>query len=86
MNIIRLLLHPDPECRATVKDVEKDGWVTQPIDINLYSWEQVLPNCGMYKLLFILWMLKTHTFLLLIFFMHSDIFLKLHRVPSWPNW
>ena len=49
MNVIHRMLHPDPKYRATVKEVQDDTWVTQPIDIDTYSWEQVIPNCGMLK-------------------------------------
>ena len=46
MEVIAWLLHPKPEMRATVYDMERDPWVWQPINIEDYSWEQVLPNSG----------------------------------------
>ncbi|XP_041361315.1 PAS domain-containing serine/threonine-protein kinase-like [Gigantopelta aegis] len=45
MFLISWLLHPDPVCRATVRDAERNAWVNQPIHISLYKWSQVLPNC-----------------------------------------
>ena len=46
MEVIAWLLHPKPELRATVYDMERDPWVQQPICIEEYCWTNVLPNCG----------------------------------------
>ena len=46
MEVIAWLLHPRPESRGKIQDMDQDPWVQQPIDISLYEWEEVLPNCG----------------------------------------
>ena len=46
MEVIAWLLHPKPESRATVYDMERDPWVWQRIHISEYDWQQVLPNSG----------------------------------------
>ena len=46
MEVVAWLLHPNPDHRATVGDMERDPWVWQPIDIENYVWEEVLPNSG----------------------------------------
>ncbi|KAK7502922.1 hypothetical protein BaRGS_00005871 [Batillaria attramentaria] len=42
--LITWLLHPDPLSRATISDVERNAWVNQPVNIDSYQWEKVLPN------------------------------------------
>ncbi len=46
MELMAWLLHPKPEQRATIADVDRDPWVWQDIDIDEYRWEDVLPNSG----------------------------------------
>ncbi|XP_050395155.1 PAS domain-containing serine/threonine-protein kinase [Patella vulgata] len=45
MYLISWMLHVDPKSRATIQDLEENAWVNQDIDINSYSWQEVLPNC-----------------------------------------
>ena len=40
--IICWLLHPDPRWRATIKDVEENDWINQPVDVTKYSFDAVL--------------------------------------------
>ena len=42
MKVVFWLLHPDPNSRATLKDLRKDKWINQPVDIALYTFESVL--------------------------------------------
>ncbi|KAK7091902.1 hypothetical protein V1264_009521 [Littorina saxatilis] len=44
MFLITWLLHPDPLCRATIGDVERNAWVNQTVDASQYQWDRVLPN------------------------------------------
>ena len=46
MKIIFWLLHPDPRSRASLKDLQKDKWVNQPVDISQYSFELVMGECA----------------------------------------
>ena len=46
MEVVAWLLHPNPEIRATIMDMESDPWVWQHIQLNDYVWEEVLPNSG----------------------------------------
>ena len=46
MFLITWLLHPDPLCRATISDVERNAWVNQAVDPTRYRWDWVLPNTG----------------------------------------
>lgn len=46
MFLITWVLHPDPLCRATINDIERNAWVNQPVNPDSYRWEQVLPNTG----------------------------------------
>ena len=48
MKLIFWLLHPDPASRATLKDLQRDKWVNQPIDISEYSFEAVLGMPSLY--------------------------------------
>ncbi|XP_060098080.1 PAS domain-containing serine/threonine-protein kinase [Heteronotia binoei] len=41
MNLLSGLLHPFPEYRATLEIVVKDIWVTQPVNLANYTWEEV---------------------------------------------
>ncbi|XP_038051994.1 uncharacterized protein LOC119724824 isoform X2 [Patiria miniata] len=43
MQLIAWLLHPEPEWRCTLRDMQNHHWITQPIDMSKYSWESVLP-------------------------------------------
>ena len=42
MKIIFWLLHPDPRSRAKLRDLQKDKWVNQPVDMSQYSFELVM--------------------------------------------
>lgn len=46
MEVIAWLLQPKPEMRATVRDMDRDPWVWQSVNIDRYSWSEVLPNAG----------------------------------------
>ena len=50
MEVIAWLLHPNPNHRATVADMERDPWVWQGINIKAYKWDEVLPNSGKSRL------------------------------------
>ncbi|KAL8187698.1 UNVERIFIED_CONTAM: hypothetical protein K2H54_054120 [Gekko kuhli] len=41
MNLLSGLLHPFPEDRTTLGIVVKDTWVTQPVNLANYTWEEV---------------------------------------------
>lgn len=41
MDLLSGLLQPFPEDRATLEDVLKDPWVTQPVNMANYTWEEV---------------------------------------------
>jgi len=41
-SLLAWLLHPVPQSRATISDVERHWWVTQPVDIKQYSFEDVV--------------------------------------------
>ena len=41
MKVVFWLLHPDPNSRATLKDLRKDKWTNQSVDIALYTFESV---------------------------------------------
>ena len=45
MKIIFWLLHPDPHSRAKLRDLQKDKWVNQPVDMSQYSFELVMGEC-----------------------------------------
>ena len=49
MEVIAWALHPDPFHRATIDDLESDPWVQQEIHLENYTWEEVLPNSGLYN-------------------------------------
>lgn len=42
MKVLFWLLHPDPGSRATLKDLAKDKWTNQDIDLSLYSFDSIL--------------------------------------------
>eukprot|EP00731_Ephydatia_muelleri_P010786 Em0005g1372a len=42
MKVILWLLHPDHKSRATLKDLNRDKWMNQPVDVSQYSFESVL--------------------------------------------
>jgi PAS domain-containing serine/threonine kinase len=46
MKIILWLLHPHPNSRATLKDLERDKWTNQGVDVSQFNFEAVLgyPN------------------------------------------
>ena len=43
MLLIRNMLQPIPEHRYTITKVVEDAWVNLPVDISVYSWEQIVP-------------------------------------------
>jgi serine/threonine protein kinase len=42
MKLLFSILCPKPELRATVEEIETNVWVTQPVDINEFKWENVV--------------------------------------------
>ena len=42
MFIICWLLHPDPQWRATMSDLEENEWINQHVDITKYSFDAVM--------------------------------------------
>lgn len=42
MKVVFWLLHPDPKSRATLKDLNKDKWTNQAVDISRYNFDTVL--------------------------------------------
>ena len=44
MKLLFSILCPKPEQRATITEIETNPWVTQPVDISLYKWEDVIRN------------------------------------------
>jgi PAS domain-containing serine/threonine kinase len=44
MKLLFSILCPNPEQRATIIEIEANPWVTQPVDITLYKWEEVIRN------------------------------------------
>ena len=42
MKVLLWLLHPDPNSRATLKNLQEDKWLSQNIDVNQYSFEAVM--------------------------------------------
>lgn len=51
MKVVFWLLHPDPQSRATLKDLKKDKWTNQTVDISHYSFETVLGEFNWFNLL-----------------------------------
>ena len=49
MQLVAWLLHPEPEWRCTLRDMQSHAWITQAVDITKYSWESVLPPEGMLR-------------------------------------
>ncbi|XP_071508045.1 PAS domain-containing serine/threonine-protein kinase-like [Diadema antillarum] len=46
MQLISWLLHPEPEWRCTLPQLQSSGWLQQPVDINIYKWNEVMPPEG----------------------------------------
>lgn len=46
MNLLSGLLQPVPEQRTTLEKLVTDPWVTQPVNLADYTWEDV---CGINK-------------------------------------
>ena len=42
MKVLLWLLHPDPNSRATLNNLQEDKWVNQKFDVNQYSFEAVI--------------------------------------------
>ncbi|XP_070533468.1 PAS domain-containing serine/threonine-protein kinase-like isoform X2 [Ptychodera flava] len=43
MQLIAFLLHPEPEWRCTLRELEQNEWLNQRVDISRYTWDKVLP-------------------------------------------
>ncbi|PAA56479.1 hypothetical protein BOX15_Mlig015553g2, partial [Macrostomum lignano] len=43
--LLRVMLQVDPKLRAGICEVERHPWTTQPVNIDCYNFEDVLPNC-----------------------------------------
>ncbi|XP_077990691.1 PAS domain-containing serine/threonine-protein kinase-like [Glandiceps talaboti] len=43
MQVIAFLLHPEPEWRCTLNELENSEWVNQRVDISDYEWDKVIP-------------------------------------------
>nr|XP_054750593.1 PAS domain-containing serine/threonine-protein kinase-like [Lytechinus pictus] len=46
MQLISWLLHPEPEFRCNLAQLHSSAWLQQPIDINIYKWNEVMPPEG----------------------------------------
>lgn len=56
MKVFFWLLHPDPKSRATLKDLQKDKWTNQAVDLSVYSFNAVLGNSVMLSFMYTLMM------------------------------
>uniref|UniRef100_A0A1I8GY29 Protein kinase domain-containing protein n=1 Tax=Macrostomum lignano TaxID=282301 RepID=A0A1I8GY29_9PLAT len=43
--LLRVMLQVDPKLRAGICEVERHPWTSQPVNIDCYNFEDVLPNC-----------------------------------------
>ncbi|XP_072111890.1 PAS domain-containing serine/threonine-protein kinase isoform X2 [Mobula birostris] len=41
MNLVSAMLQPEPCLRLTLEELMKNPWVTQPVNLSLYTWEEV---------------------------------------------
>nr|DBA25972.1 TPA: hypothetical protein GDO54_010289 [Pyxicephalus adspersus] len=48
-DLISGLLHRDPEMRMTLDELLRDLWVTQPVNLAEYTWEEVYPPASSQK-------------------------------------
>ncbi|KAM9316466.1 PAS domain-containing serine/threonine-protein kinase [Gastrophryne carolinensis] len=48
-DLISGLLHREPEERMTLDELLRDLWVTQPVNLSEYTWEEVYPPVGSRK-------------------------------------
>ncbi|XP_021251649.1 PAS domain-containing serine/threonine-protein kinase isoform X2 [Numida meleagris] len=46
MNLIVGLLHPVPEQRTTLAMLAEDPWLKQPVNLGVYTWEEVYVSAG----------------------------------------
>ena len=44
MKLLFSILTPKPELRATIDEIEANTWVTQPVDMSKFKWENVVRN------------------------------------------
>ena len=44
--VISWLLNPNPQYRATIKDIARHWWVIQPVDPTKYKFREVVRNSG----------------------------------------
>ena len=49
MQLVAWLLHPEPEWRCTLQDLQSNAWINQPIDLTQYTWDSLLPPEGKIK-------------------------------------
>lgn len=42
MLLICWMLHPDPKYRAVIQDLQRHTWLTQPVDVQTYSFTEVV--------------------------------------------
>jgi PAS domain-containing serine/threonine kinase len=43
-HLLMWILHPEPRARATIQDMQTHRWLCQPVDLNRYKWETVVPS------------------------------------------
>ncbi|XP_067851719.1 PAS domain-containing serine/threonine-protein kinase [Heptranchias perlo] len=41
MKLVSWMLQPDPHLRLTLEELMKNPWVTQPVNLALYTWEEI---------------------------------------------
>lgn len=41
MNVVSGLLQPQPEQRTTLEKLQDDPWITQPVNLADYTWDEV---------------------------------------------
>ncbi|XP_048398701.2 PAS domain-containing serine/threonine-protein kinase [Stegostoma tigrinum] len=46
MKLVSLMLQPDPHQRLSLEELMKNAWVTQPVNLALYTWEEVYSSKG----------------------------------------
>ncbi|XP_048590414.1 PAS domain-containing serine/threonine-protein kinase isoform X2 [Nematostella vectensis] len=46
MFVICWILHPDPRWRATIRDLEQNEWINQPVQISAYDFNTVMATDG----------------------------------------
>ncbi|XP_078066251.1 PAS domain-containing serine/threonine-protein kinase [Mustelus asterias] len=46
MHLVSCMLQPDPHQRLSLEELMKNQWVTQPVNLALYTWEEVYSSKG----------------------------------------